>query len=397
MQQKNKNKKQKYLGAIYLLPLFLIVFALFLGASGEAIPDRFYPDDIQPNDSVSATVTEKLGQSEESGYTAKVFGVIPAKNIDKGISKNLTLVPCGDVFGVKFFTKGVVITGISEVESREGIISPAAKAGLKTGDVILSVNGREINTVEEMTDAVESSDGSALEIEFVRDDKNYKSLIYPIKALSDESYKAGLWVRDNTAGTGTCTYYDPSDGSFAALGHGIYDADANLLMPLLKGAVVEIRLEDIIKGREGHPGELKGSFGSTKIGSLVSNNSCGIFGVLTEAPSLIKNALPVGIKTDVKEGAATILSNVDGLGIEEYDIEISKIYSGNEKTKNFVIKVSDPDLLEKTGGIVRGMSGSPIIQNGKLIGAVTHVMVNDPTKGYGIFIENMLAEAEKIK
>ncbi len=395
MQQKNNNKKRINPGVIYLLPLFLIAFALFIGASGEAIPDRFYPENNI--DSVSANVGGQTAELHDSGYTAKVFGVIPAKNVDKGISKDLKLIPCGDVFGVKFFTRGVVITGISEVESREGIISPAAKAGLKTGDVILSVNGKQINTVEEMTDAVEDSQGSELELEFVRDDKNYKTLICPIRSLSDESYKAGLWVRDSTAGIGTCTYYDPKDGSFAALGHGIYDADAELLMPLLKGAVVEITLDDIIKGREGHPGELKGSFGSTKIGSLIANNSCGIFGVLTEPPELVREALPVGVKSDIKLGPATILSNVDGCGIVEYNIEIAKIYSGNEKTKNFVIKVTDPALIEKTGGIVRGMSGSPILQNGKLIGAVTHVMVNDPMRGYGIFIENMLAEAEKIK
>ena len=301
--------------------------------------------------------------------------------------------PCGDVFGVKFFTKGVVITDISEVETERGIISPAGKAGLKKGAVILSLDGKEVNTSEDTTKAISSSGGKEIVAEFVRDGKNYKAKLLPVKASADNNYKAGMWVRDSTAGIGTITYYDPDDGSFAGLGHGIYDGETQLLLPLLRGAVVDISLNDIIKGRDGHPGELKGEFGEEKVGSLFGNTACGVYGTLAKEPKTISQKLPCALKGELQKGKAAILSNVDGLGVKEYDIEIVKIYSGNEETKNFVIEVTDDELLEKTGGIVRGMSGSPIIQNGRIVGAVTHVLVNDPTRGYGIFIENMLNAA----
>lgn len=388
----NKNR------LIYFIPLLLFLSILVLGAAEKAIPDEIY---APSNGSDLVTSGENIGVSAEvspeNEYTAKLFGIVPAKNVDRKLAETLELVPCGDVFGVKFFTKGVVITDISEVETDEGIIGPASKAGLKKGDVILKLDGKEINTSEETTKIISSSGGKELVAEFIRDGKKYKAKLTPVKASADLQYKAGMWVRDSTAGIGTVTYYNPDDGSFAGLGHGIYDSETQLLLPLLRGAVVDITLEDIIKGRNGHPGELKGTFGTEKTGSLFGNTACGVYGVLAKEPQLVCGKRPCALKSEVQKGKATILSNVDGLGVKEYDIDIVKIYSGNEETKNFVIEVTDEDLLEKTGGIVRGMSGSPILQNGKLVGAVTHVMVNDPMRGYGIFIENMLAEAEKIK
>jgi len=402
MQKKSKEKKlrPKFCNKnrlIYFIPFLLFLSILVLGAAEKAIPGEIY---APPSSSVAAsqqTAGINATLSPENEYTAKLFGVIPTKSVKSSIPTDLSLVPCGDVFGVKFFTKGVVITDISEVETEDGIISPAGKAGLKKGDVILSLDGKEVNTSEDTTKAISSSGGKELVAEFVRDGKNYKAKLLPVKASADNGYKAGMWVRDSTAGIGTITYYDPDDGSFAGLGHGIYDGETQLLLPLLRGAVVDISLNDIIKGRNGHPGELKGEFGEEKVGSLFGNTACGVYGALAKEPKTISQKLPCALKGELQKGKATILSNVDGLGVKEYDIEIVKIYSGNEETKNFVIEVTDSELLEKTGGIVRGMSGSPIIQDGKLVGAVTHVMVNDPTRGYGIFIQNMLAESEKIK
>ncbi len=371
---------------------------LILGAAQKAIPEEVYTEKAQNHLAVSSNgenVSAQVNGTDE--YTAKLFGVIPAKTVKANISSKLELVPCGDVFGVKFFTKGVIVTDISEVESENGILSPAAKAGIKKGDVIVSLAGKETNTAETTTEIIASSGGKTLEAEFIRDEKTYKAKITPVKSSADGAYKAGLWVRDSTAGIGTVTYYDPKTGNFGGLGHGIYDSETGLLMPLLRGAVVDITLEDIIKGRNGHPGELKGAFGTEKTGTLFGNTSCGVYGVLGKQPQTICGKMPCAIKSEVKKGSATILSNVDGLGVKEYGIEIVKIYSGDEPTKNFVIEVTDKELLEKTGGIVRGMSGSPIVQNGKLVGAVTHVLVGEPTRGYGIFIENMLSEAEKIK
>ncbi len=398
MQNKTKEKKRRKINKnrlIYFIPLLLFLSILVLGAAEKAIPDEIYAQSVPQSLAASG---EKVGVSaeiaSENEYTAKLFGLIPAKNVKGSVPEGLELVPCGDVFGVKFFTKGVVVTDISEVETDEGIISPAEKAGLKKGDVILSLNGKEINTSEETTKLISESDGKELVAEFVRDGKKYKAKLSPVKSSSDLQYKAGMWVRDSTAGIGTVTYYDPEDGSFAGLGHGIYDSETQLLLPLLRGAVVDITLGDIIKGRNGHPGELKGTFGTEKTGTLLGNTACGVYGILAKEPELICGKLPCALKSDLQKGKATILSNVDGAGVKEYDIEIVKIYSGNEATKNFVIEVTDKALLEKTGGIVRGMSGSPIVQNGKLVGAVTHVLVNEPQRGYGIFIENMLQEAE---
>lgn len=398
---KKTKKERRPARFFYLIPFMLVCFVLFLGASEKAIPDEIYTDYAQESLSPDAELSSKTadgvtdeGTAPENEYTAKLFGFIPAKTVEGKLPADLRLTPCGDVFGVKFFTKGVVITDLSEVESDEGIISPAAKAGLKTGDVITSVNGKEINTVEKMMEYISSYSGKALSLEFVRDGKSYKATLKPVASTSG-GYKAGMWVRDSTAGIGTVTFYKPEDGSFAGLGHGIYDSDTDLLLPLLKGAIVDITLDDIIKGRDGHPGELKGSFSSEKVGSLFGNTTCGVYGVLKHAPETIYEPLPCAMKSEVEPGKATILSNVDGRGVKEYGIEIVKIYSGAEETKNFVIEVTDDSLLAKTGGIVRGMSGSPIIQNGKLIGAVTHVLVNNPNRGYGIFIENMLDKMPK--
>ncbi len=394
---------------LYAVPLFAIFGILFLGASQSAVPDRVSREAIGSEsiassgkaENVTAELSGEGGYEFESEYeyeyeyTAKLFGVLPTKTVRSVPNLEKKLVPCGDVFGVKFFTKGVVVTAVSEVESTEGIISPAAKAGLKAGDILLSVDGKEINTAEELGEAVRKSDGKELTVEFTRDEKPYKAKLFPIKALPDGQYKSGMWVRDSTAGIGTVTYYDPETGAFAGLGHGIYDADTEVLLPLLKGAVVDIELSDVIKGRSGHPGELKGSFGSEKVGTLLCNSPCGVFGVLSRAPSLVRDPISVAPHEEITQGAATILCDIDGNGIKEYAIEIVKIYTGTEETKNFVIEVTDPDLLAATGGIVRGMSGSPILQNGKLVGAVTHVLVSDSHKGYGIFIENMLSSMPK--
>ena len=204
-------------------------------------------------------------------------------------------------------------------------------------------------------------------------------------------------MRDSTAGIGTITYYNPNTGEFAGLGHGICDVDTGELMPLLSGVVVDVNINDIIKGKSGEPGELKGSFSSVKTGEIYKNSGLGVFGKLNSTPDSIKSPMKAAGREEVTEGDAVILVNPDGKGIREYSVNLSKIDKYSDGTKCFVIEVTDKELISLTGGIVQGMSGSPILQNGKLIGAVTHVLVNDPTKGYGIFIENMLSEAEKTK
>ena len=321
---------------------------------------------------------------------AKLFGVLPIKNVKVNVIEENKLVPCGEVFGVKFFTKGVLVVKLSDIETKDGRISPAETAGLKVGDIIEKISGKEINTIEEMAKIIEASGGNDLVIVYRRDGKQERCVLSPCLSLSDKKYKTGIWVRDSTAGIGTMTYYNKSTGEFAGLGHGICDVDTGLLMPLLEASVVDVRVNDIIKGRRGTPGELKGIFDSVKRGSITKNTERGIFGFIDKKFMGDREEYEIGLKDELQLGQAEIMCQLDSGNVRKYSVSITKIHGENDPDKNFVIEVTDESLLEKTGGIVQGMSGSPIIQNGKLVGAVTHVLVNNPKKGYGIYIENML-------
>lgn len=320
-------------------------------------------------------------------------GVFTNKNISE-----LKLIPGGYPFGVKFYTNGVVVVGLSDVESENGFLSPADSAGFKKGDIITAVNGIEVNTISEIATAIEQCCGASISFTVSRCGEPLCLELIPVKAQSDGKYKSGMWIRDSTAGIGTVTYIEPQTLSFGGLGHGICDSDTGTLMPLLKGSVVNVDICDIVRGIGGRPGELKGDFSSDKIGTLTANTGVGVFGIFSSLPSKTAyEALPVASKEEISEGKAQIYSSIRSGENKIYDIEITKLDPNDADYKNFVIRVTDPHLIELTGGIIQGMSGSPIIQNGKLIGAVTHVLINDPTKGYGIFIENMLSQASEVK
>lgn len=380
-------KKMMSVGVRALLLIY--IFALVVVGSADFI----IPDKITVTETEAKVATSYIeGIDENTSYVqARLFGTLPLKNVKLEVISDKTLVPCGKVFGVKFFTKGVMVIKLSYIETENGNESPAKNCGIEVGDIIRSIDGKEINTVEEMAEIVEMSNGKEMYVSYCRDDEEMTAVMKPVLSLSDKKYKTGIWVRDSTAGIGTMTYYDPTSGRFAGLGHGICDVDTGKLMPLLSASVVDVKVTDIVKGKRGRPGELKGSFDTAKKGSLFENTLHGVYGIMDEDMSRLKNnALEVGLKEDVKIGKASILCELDDNGVCEYEIEITKIKSDDGEGKNFVIEVIDENLLKKTGGIVQGMSGSPIIQNNKLIGAVTHVLVNSPDKGYGIFIENML-------
>ncbi len=294
----------------------------------------------------------------------------------------------GMPFGVKLQTKGVFVAGVSEVETPSGRQNPAYDAGIRQKDIILKVNGKEVNTVTEVTKAIGESGGQALTFSLERDGATQEISVVPIKDQEGQ-YRCGLWIRDHTAGIGTVTFILPDTNAFAGLGHGICDSDTGELMPLLRGSVCDVAISGIVKGSVGHPGELKGYFQGQKTGSLLGNTRQGVFGIFANAPEG-RPLLPIGHPQDVVAGDASLFCTLGDGSIHEYHIQISKIREG--ETKNFVVEVTDPALIEQTGGIVQGMSGSPIVQNGKVIGAVTHVLINDPQKGYGIFIDNMLAQ-----
>lgn len=398
MQMKYKTKTKGKYGIYSFLSLILITVMIF------GVADFLLPDQISVIQSSDEEITQahSLAKGQNAfitdyTMTAKLFGLIPFKEVNVDVLPDIKLIPGGGVFGVKFFTKGIIVIGMSDIETDSGILAPASKAGLQVRDIITEVDGVVINTVEEMAEIVERGAGKSINVTFIRNGESRQTELTPVMSVSDKKYKTGLWVRDSTAGIGTITYYNPENSSFAGLGHGICDVDTGELMPLLRGTVVDIELTDVIRGKEGNPGELKGKFGVVKRGALIGNTSQGVYGFLDNSPVCGEsNALPIALKTDVTEGEAFIYANLDNEGIKKYKIEISKIYKNSDQTKNFVIKVSDTRLIEKTGGIIQGMSGSPIVQNNKLVGAVTHVLVNDPTKGYGIFIENMLKNMPEI-
>ncbi len=390
--KKNKIKLLSYLSTAAIV--LGIVTAVTVGAADYSIPrNKAIFESVATSESLD-NVNGYVGKAEG---TAKVLG-IPLKDVEVNVIPAKKIVPCGDVFGVKFFTKGVMIVGMSDIESTDGILNPAHKSGLKVGDVIVRINGKEVNTVEEVSDIVEKCNGEKLTVEFDRNGENGKTSLIPLKALSDGKYRTGLWIRDSTAGIGTMTYYCPETGEFGGLGHGICDIDTGMLMPMMRGNIVDIEVTDIIKGYKGNPGEIKGNFGILKIGELYGNTEMGVFGILNKKPiCAFEKEMKTASSTEIKEGEAYLYTSLGSDKAEKYKIELTKIYRNDSKTKNFIFSVKDEELINKTGGIVQGMSGSPIVQNGKLIGAVTHVLVNDSTKGYGIFIENMLAEAEKNK
>ena len=324
--------------------------------------------------------------------TANEVGA-PARALSQAELKSLRLYAGGIPFGVKFMTEGILIVGFCDIDGKKA--NPSGEAGLRMGDRIISVNGKEISSASELTDAVEKSGGRTLSIEYLREGTKYTAKLTPAYSQNEKCYKTGLYVKDNGAGIGTVTYIDPSSLSFGGLGHGICEGESGSLVPIQRGSVVDVCINGVIKGQRGTPGEVKGYFKAGKLGSLLKNSDCGVFGVYASLPKgLPSEPLPLGLRNEIKEGKAQIFCTLNEGLPQKYEIEISNIDRSASAGKCFTVTVTDPALLAKTGGIVQGMSGSPIIQNGKLVGAVTHVLINDPTTGYGIFIENMLNAAQ---
>ena len=307
-----------------------------------------------------------------------------------------TVIPVGRAVGIKMFSDGVMVVGFSEVASDEGRSVPARDCGLKEGDIITHINREEVDTIEDVQHVLQEVGGAAMSIRALRKDEPVQFTARAVQCSSDGQYKLGAWIRDSMAGIGTITYWDPQSGEFGALGHGINDVDTAQLMPLQSGSILYSDVADVKKGQKGEPGELKGVFQIDRdLGSLYANTPGGVFGTLSDNSFFQETeAVEVAGRDEVHTGKAVICSNVTGDATEEYEVEIIRIFPENQQdTRNLMLKVTDARLLETTGGIVQGMSGSPILQDGKLVGAVTHVLVNDPTQGYGILIENMMERA----
>ncbi len=326
-----------------------------------------------------------------SNVDYRLYGIIPLKTVSVTKQTELKLYPGGMPFGVKFVTQGVLIVGFCDVDSSSGAKNPSSEAGLKINDLITKIEGVEITSAAELTQSVENSAGKSLRVTYLRDGKEHSTELKPAYSVGEGKYKTGIYIRDSGAGIGTVTFIVPENYSFAGLGHGICDSQTGKLIPMQRGSVVGVTISGVVRGLAGSPGEVKGYFSSGKVGSLIGNTECGVYGVFASKPESIHcDPLPVAKRSEVKEGAAYIYCTLDSNSVSKYDIEICNIKGDAKGNKCFTVKITDPALIEKTGGIIQGMSGSPIIQNGKLVGAVTHVLINDPTSGYGIFIENML-------
>jgi stage IV sporulation protein B len=350
--------------------------------------------------SVAASVRNAFAQSFDAGDYKEVMSKPDVTSgssyatLTKDELKSMRLYPGGTPFGVKFMTEGVLIVGFCDVDTASGRTNPSSAAGLSVGDRIIAVNGKRICGLGELSRIVESSGGKSISLTYRRGGNEHTATLTPAYSLSEGCYKTGAYVKDNGAGIGTVTYIVPNSLEFGGLGHGICESDGGKLVPISRGAVVNVGIDGVEKGKSGTPGELRGHFKSGKSGSLLQNTDCGVFGVLATLPEgLPSEPLYLGLRDEVKEGRAYIWSTLEGSTPKRYEIEISNIDRSAAAGKCFSVKVTDKALIDASGGIVQGMSGSPIIQNGKLIGAVTHVMINDPTAGYGIFIENMLAAA----
>ncbi len=303
--------------------------------------------------------------------------------------KDLKLYPGGMPFGVKIIAKGLYVVGFSETDGNE--CSSAYTAGVRLGDIVLKLNNTDINKIEDFTSELNKNGEKPVTITVKRGNSILNFTFTPKYFKEDNSYKAGLWLKDSTSGIGTVTFISPETGAFGGLGHGICDGNTGNLIPLSKGIIMDVTINGVNKGKIGAAGELKGSFNTKKIGSLTMNSSSGVFGIISlDKVDPPEEALSVAYKNEVKNGEAYIWCTLDNGSPKKFTVCISDIDVSCSGIKNFRVKITDPALLQTTGGIVQGMSGSPIIQNGKIIGAVTHVLVNDPTQGYGIFIENML-------
>lgn len=342
---------------------------------------------------LSRPVTMKTGSPDTLQMQVKLFGILPLKQVGIRVIEDQELIPVGVPIGIYVKTEGVLVVGTGEFRSAGGEKVSPAKNIVKSGDYVLELNGEEITEKDDLISRIENGDGAEQILTIRRGEKCFDVKICPVRDQSGK-YKIGVWVRDNAQGVGTMTYID-SQGNFGALGHGINDVDTSTLMEMNDGTLYQTEIISIQKGTAGHPGEMTGMivYADDRIlGDITSNSIRGIFGKCNNKALALgtEEALPIGLKQEIEKGPAQILCTVDGT-TRYYNIEITDVHLDHDNVNRGIeLKVTDPELIALTGGIVQGMSGAPIIQNGKFIGAVTHVLVQDSTRGYGIFIENML-------
>ncbi|WP_200759969.1 SpoIVB peptidase [Effusibacillus dendaii] len=342
---------------------------------------------------------DSLAQGD-ADVQVKLFGFLPVKSVHVSVIPDIKVIPGGQSIGVKIRSSGIMVVGYNLIKSVEKTLSPAETANIKVGDVITKIDGKTVQSVEQAAMLINRAgkEKRDLELTLMRSKSATKTHVTPVWDNETQTYRIGLYIRDSAAGVGTLTFFAPKQKVFGALGHVISDLDTGQPIEVKDGQVVHSSVTSIDKGESGQPGEKRGTMidESNVLGTIKRNSEFGVYGTMSQIPDYgkVNEPIPIALAEQVKEGPAKILTVVNGQEVEEYDIEIVNVLRQKfPATKSMVIKVTDPKLIEKTGGIIQGMSGSPILQDGKLVGAVTHVFVNDPTQGYGVFIEWMLNEA----
>lgn len=379
--------------SIITAPIFILVL---IGVYNNDSKDNTLYIQNQMQDTTSYVMNDLQNSDSIDCYTSLINSKA-LTTLRKEKRKEIEVYPGGISIGVKINNKGALVVGYSDISTHEGLSeSPGKVAGIELGDIIEEVNGENIETCSDLISKVKTCRNDEMTVKILRGNSELTKKISLIK--EDNEYKIGLWVRDSTAGIGTLTFYDKDSKTFGALGHPITDGDTNVSFNIKSGTLLRSSVLSIKKGERGNPGEIKGLFinENESIGNIEKNTNSGIYGdasVELINPNFNK-AMTVAYRDEIKEGHAQIITTVEDGGAKAYDIEILKLLPQDEPgSKSMIIKIVDPVLLEKTGGIVQGMSGSPIIQNGKIIGAVTHVLINKPDVGYGIYIEWMLQDA----
>ena len=384
----------------FSLPFMLAAGAVAAALASAGITVLQLPDELTVHGNGSSRLSTLLPVSVEcrdetsQSAQAKLFGVVEVKNVAIRRESPKKVMLAGTLFGLRMYSDGVMVVGLSDFDSDGKKVNPAKESGIRQGDIIRSAGGKAVYTNADFAAAVKNTKG-ALSINLTDSEGKTKDVtLTPAHSDADGCLKTGMWVRDSAAGLGTLTYIDPQSGSFGGLGHGICDADTHGIIPIHDGEIVSARISGVRKGVRGKAGEIMGYLGGGELGVLQSNSSRGAFGRYTaDLPDF--REYEAAVKQEIRQGKAKLLCTVTSDCVPRlYDIEIENIKYSGEPTKNMIVRVTDDNLLRETGGIIQGMSGSPIIQNGKFVGAVTHVFVNDPKRGYAIFAENMLSQNE---
>lgn len=335
--------------------------------------------------------TASVSSSGECRADISFLGIFPVTQTQAVVRDRKYVCVGGDLIGIKIFTDGLLVVGTDDVMSSDGNVSPAKDCGIRVGDIITHVNDEIITSVNAFSEIVSLNDGENIGLTVKRKNDILYYSLKPVFCESENKYRCGLWLKDSTAGIGTMTFSDPETGMFASLGHAICDSETKSVLTVSDGDIYSAMVNGCDMGQKGNTGQIKGSFLSSDIGDIIDNNEFGLYGTYSFVSADEDTVYPLASAGEVKTGPAKIISTVSDKGKQIYDIEIEKIsYSSSPQSRSLVIKITDPELIATTGGIIQGMSGSPIIQDGKLVGAVTHVFLNDPTKGYGIFAETML-------